>query len=65
MHPNDPAHGTMHIWDAWNNDDYTKYREYVPRFVAEFGYRVGGQCSALQGGVKARAGRAAKARAVP
>lgn len=40
IHPNDPAHGTMHIWDVWNTDDYTKYREYVPRFVAEFGYQA-------------------------
>ncbi|SBT68329.1 beta-mannosidase [Micromonospora sediminicola] len=40
IHPNDPAHGTMHIWDVWNDDDYTKYREYVPRFVAEFGYQA-------------------------
>ncbi|MFC4021397.1 glycoside hydrolase family 2 protein [Micromonospora sp. GCM10011542] len=39
IHPNDPAHGTTHIWDVWNTDDYTKYREYVPRFVAEFGYQ--------------------------
>ncbi|NES14083.1 MULTISPECIES: glycoside hydrolase family 2 protein [Micromonospora] len=40
IHPNDPAHGTMHIWDVWNTDDYTKYREYLPRFVAEFGYQA-------------------------
>jgi beta-mannosidase len=40
LHPNDPAHGTMHIWDVWNTDDYTKYREYRPRFVAEFGYQA-------------------------
>jgi beta-mannosidase len=39
IHPNDPAHGTTHIWDVWNTDDYTKYRTYVPRFVAEFGYQ--------------------------
>ncbi|WBB72401.1 glycoside hydrolase family 2 protein [Micromonospora sp. WMMD1128] len=39
IHPNDPAHGTMHIWTVWNDDDYTRYREYVPRFVAEFGYQ--------------------------
>ncbi|MEH1168869.1 glycoside hydrolase family 2 protein [Micromonospora sp. CPCC 205539] len=39
IHPNDPAHGTTHIWDVWNTDDYVKYREYVPRFVAEFGYQ--------------------------
>ncbi|GLY24525.1 beta-mannosidase [Micromonospora sp. NBRC 101691] len=40
IHPNDPAHGTTHIWDVWNTDDYLKYREYVPRFVAEFGYQA-------------------------
>ncbi|MGK5738778.1 glycoside hydrolase family 2 protein [Micromonospora sp. URMC 103] len=40
VHPNDPAHGTTHIWDVWNTDDYTKYREYTPRFVAEFGYQA-------------------------
>ncbi|MER5703398.1 glycoside hydrolase family 2 protein [Micromonospora sp. NPDC002296] len=40
LHPNDPAHGTTHIWDVWNTHDYTKYREYVPRFVAEFGYQA-------------------------
>ncbi|MEV0002080.1 glycoside hydrolase family 2 protein [Micromonospora sp. NPDC050980] len=40
LHPNDPAHGTTHIWDVWNDDDYTRYRAYVPRFVAEFGYQA-------------------------
>jgi beta-mannosidase len=40
LHPNDPAHGTVHIWDVWNTDDYTKYREYRPRFVAEFGFQA-------------------------
>ncbi|HTC68764.1 MAG TPA: glycoside hydrolase family 2 protein [Acidothermaceae bacterium] len=38
-HPNDPAHGTMHIWDVWNELDYPAYRRYVPRFVAEFGFQ--------------------------
>ncbi|AEB43350.1 beta-mannosidase [Micromonospora maris AB-18-032] len=38
-HPNDPAYGTTHIWDVWNTDDYVKYRDYLPRFVAEFGYQ--------------------------
>jgi len=39
-HPNDPAYGSTHIWDVWNTDDYTKYREYRPRFVAEFGFQA-------------------------
>lgn len=39
LHPNDPDHGTMHIWDLWNQRDYPAYREYEPRFVAEFGWQ--------------------------
>jgi beta-mannosidase len=38
-HPNDPAHGTMHIWDVWNQLDYTAYADYLPRFVSEFGFQ--------------------------
>lgn len=39
VHPNDDAHGTMHIWDVWNRVDYTRYRDYRPRFVSEFGFQ--------------------------
>ena len=39
MHPNDPSHGPMHIWDVWNERDYTGYLSYTPRFVAEFGFQ--------------------------
>jgi len=39
VHPNDPAHGTTHIWDVWNQVDYTTYRSYRPRFVSEFGFQ--------------------------
>jgi len=39
-HPNDPRHASVHIWDVWNGqDDYPKYREYRPHFVAEFGFQ--------------------------
>jgi beta-mannosidase len=37
--PNDPARGTLHIWDVWNREDYTRYAAYRPRFVAEFGFQ--------------------------
>jgi beta-mannosidase len=37
--PNDPEHGTMHIWDLWNQKDYPHYRDYRPRFVSEFGWQ--------------------------
>ncbi len=39
QHPNDPEHGTMHIWDLWNQRDYPDYRDYTPRFIAEFGWQ--------------------------
>jgi beta-mannosidase len=38
--PNDPNHGTMHIWDVWNRLDYEAYREHRPRFASEFGYQA-------------------------
>ena len=38
-HPNDPDHGTMHIWDVWNTRDHTAYRDHVPRLASEFGYQ--------------------------
>ncbi|MEV0380936.1 glycoside hydrolase family 2 protein [Nonomuraea sp. NPDC050643] len=37
--PNDPARGTVHIWDVWNREDYARYAGYRPRFVAEFGFQ--------------------------
>ena len=39
QHPNDPDHGTMHIWDLWNQRDWPHYRDHRPRFVAEFGWQ--------------------------
>jgi beta-mannosidase len=38
-HPNLAEHGTMHVWDVWNTADYSRYRDHVPRFVAEFGFQ--------------------------
>jgi beta-mannosidase len=31
--------GCKHIWDVWNTADYGRYRDYVPRFVSEFGWQ--------------------------
>lgn len=39
-HPNDPDHGSMHIWDLWNQKDHPHYRDRRPRFVAEFGWQA-------------------------
>lgn len=36
---NDWRHGTMHVWDVWNQRDYTGYAGYRPRFVSEFGFQ--------------------------
>ncbi|MEV4134884.1 glycoside hydrolase family 2 protein [Dactylosporangium sp. NPDC049742] len=35
----DPSTGTVHIWTVWGSDDYTRYADYTPRFVAEFGFQ--------------------------
>jgi beta-mannosidase len=40
IHPNADDHGLRHIWDVWNDRDYTVYADYTPRFVAEFGYQA-------------------------
>ena len=37
--PRDPAHGPVHSWEVWNRQDYTTYRDDIPRFVSEFGYQ--------------------------
>uniref|UniRef100_A0A942T1M6 beta-mannosidase n=1 Tax=Neobacillus citreus TaxID=2833578 RepID=A0A942T1M6_9BACI len=37
--PNDQRNGSVHIWDVWNRLDYTAYRDWEPRFVAEFGFQ--------------------------
>ena len=39
LHPNDQRNGTMHIWDVWNQKDFSVYRDYEPRFVSEFGFQ--------------------------
>lgn len=39
VHPNDLAHGTTHLWEVWNRQDYDTYRDYRPRFVSEFGFQ--------------------------
>jgi beta-mannosidase len=38
-HPNDERHGSMHLWDQWNRQDWPTYRDHRPRFVAEFGWQ--------------------------
>ena len=40
IHPNDQANGSVHIWDVWNDLDYSHYRDWRPRFVGEFGYQA-------------------------
>jgi len=39
IHPNADEHGLKHIWDVWNEVDYTVYRSYRPRFASEFGWQ--------------------------
>jgi beta-mannosidase len=37
--PRDPDNGTVHEWEVWNRQDYSTYRNAIPRFVAEFGFQ--------------------------
>lgn len=37
--PRDPDNGSVHNWEVWNRQDYSHYRDSVPRFVAEFGFQ--------------------------
>jgi beta-mannosidase len=37
--PNEPALGDVHIWDVWNEKDYTAYRDWRPRFASEWGFQ--------------------------
>ena len=32
--------GTTHVWDVWNELDYTAYEDHRPRFVSEFGWQA-------------------------
>ncbi|MBT2499639.1 glycoside hydrolase family 2 protein [Agromyces sp. ISL-38] len=50
-HPNDARHGTMHLWDVWNERDYTAYREHEPRFASEFGFQGPPAWTTLTGAV--------------
>ncbi|GAA2000981.1 glycoside hydrolase family 2 protein [Microbacterium ulmi] len=34
----DAASGPTHLWDVWNNRDYTHYRDSSPAFVSEMGW---------------------------
>ncbi|WP_084104761.1 glycoside hydrolase family 2 protein [Demequina sp. NBRC 110056] len=36
---NSETTGTMHVWDVWNFIDHARYRDYRPRFVAEYGWQ--------------------------
>lgn len=36
---NAEAYGSVHLWETWNRLDHAHYRDYRPRFVAEFGWQ--------------------------
>jgi len=54
IHPNVDQHGLRHIWDVWNDVDYTAYRDSIPRFVAEFGYQAPPTTATLYGALSER-----------
>jgi beta-mannosidase len=54
IHPNADTHGLKHIWDVWNQVDYTVYRDYRPRFVSEFGWQAPATYSTITRSVRDR-----------
>lgn len=52
IHPNHDDHALKHIWDVWNEVDYTVYRDYRPRFVSEFGWQAPPTWSTLKASVR-------------
>ncbi|MEP7113719.1 MAG: glycoside hydrolase family 2 protein [Ilumatobacteraceae bacterium] len=38
--PNSDANGCAHLWDVWNQVDFTRYRDHTPRFASEFGWQA-------------------------
>jgi beta-mannosidase len=54
IHPNDPRHGTTHLWEEWNRRPYTDYLAHVPRFVAEFGWQAPPSMTAINRSVSDR-----------
>jgi beta-mannosidase len=54
VHPNADSHGLKHIWDVWNQVDYTVYRDYEPRFVSEFGWQAPATYSTIERSVSDR-----------
>jgi beta-mannosidase len=49
--PNEPSTGLVHLWDVWNDKDYTAYADHTPRFVAEFGFQGPANWSTLMSAV--------------
>ncbi|MFF1879694.1 glycoside hydrolase family 2 protein [Leifsonia sp. NPDC058230] len=54
VHPNADTHGLKHVWDVWNEVDYTVYRDYAPRFVSEFGWQGPAAYSTIERSVSDR-----------
>jgi beta-mannosidase len=50
--------GCTHIWDVWNDLDYTEYERRQPRFAAEFGYQAPASWPTLVTAVLAQGGPA-------
>lgn len=40
IHPNADAYGNKHMWDTWNDVNFTHFRKYSPRFASEFGHQA-------------------------
>ena len=55
IHPLADAYGNKHMWDTWNDANFTHFRRYSPRFASEFGHQAPPTYSTLARAIPASA----------
>ncbi len=55
IHPLADAYGNKHMWDTWNDANFTHFRRYSPRFASEFGHQAPPNFSTLARAIPASA----------
>ncbi len=51
IHPLADQYGNKHMWDTWNEVNYSYFRKYSPRFASEFGHQAPPTFATLKGAI--------------
>lgn len=51
IHPNADQFGNKHMWDTWNEVNFSYFRKYSPRFASEFGHQAPPTFATLKGAI--------------